>query len=195
MNTKIKVENLKIGDKIYHVPKEYSKERIHVIERIVTGISLNRKGNLRAYLDYSNYPEAFDWGGYFSYSKSKALKVSEHFKEQLRNKEKRRQQKDLIYQNNQANIATIEDKLMNKVVMVYVGEGRWIKATVTNMWTSDKRGRYYFTTSPRGSGAYLTKREGKNWYFWSELDELEKKREELDKKIQSLKEKQGKKDA
>jgi hypothetical protein len=121
--------------------------------------------------------------------------MAEAFKEQVRIREKRRQKHDLIRQNNLLNIAAIEDKLLNKVVMVRIDTDKWLKTTISAVYATDKKGEYFFTTSPRGSGAYLLKREGKNWYFWSELDELEKKREELDKKIQSLKEKQGKKDA
>ena len=197
---------MQIGQKVYTIKEVGHPSWFEVQEHEVTGLvrktEKNRlDDNFEYYLDgvggwYLTTKKITVTERNYKYrlftSEKKAENAARSLNEQRKayreriNKEKEIEKEIKVY--NDEWIKTLD--VVGKQVMVKVGwqHQRWAKATIRTVYPSDKEKNVYMF---RACGNwYISSREGKNWYFWTELDELKKQREDIDKKI-AEKEKQG----
>ena len=197
---KVGRQMMQLGEKLYTIKQVGSPSCFEVEEHVLTG--LVRKTNKPFLGDAFEYH--LDGAAHWhlttkkitvterSYnlrlfrSKKKAENVVRSLNEQRkafreRLKKEREREKEIKAYNKEWIIKTLD--VVGKQVMVKVGwqHQRWAKATIRTVYPSDKEKNVYMF---RACGNwYISSRAGKNWYFWSELDELKKQREEIDKKI------------
>lgn len=69
--------------------------------------------------------------------------------------------------------------------MIRVEEGEWVVSSIKMIVPTYKEGVLQFVDTAR-SNHYKFNREGRNWKYWTELDELKAKREALEKRIAEL---------
>jgi len=189
MRSKVKSEQLKLGDVLYFVDGSYLSKGVQ--EAIVTTLSLDDKGNIS--FKTNNNLSSYDingWNTYVSWSELKAKKVlSILLVKQNRIKTKHDKERE-IYQDNIKNIDEVSKNYVGKTVMVRFKrygkeETSYEKVKIDRIYPAYKKGEYSFVTKPN-TNSYLTTREGKNWYFWTELDELKKQKENIEKRIKEL---------
>jgi len=116
---------------------------------------------------------------YVSRSELKAKRVYDRLLEE-RNRSKLKWQKEReIREENQKNIDEVSKNYVGKIVMVKVNRFKkpvYEKVEIVSLQPTYKKNEYLFSTKP-ATNQYLTTREGKNWYFWNELDELKQQKE------------------
>ena len=77
------------------------------------------------------------------------------------------------------------EPLLGKRIMIRVEEGEWIVSSIKTIVPTYKEGVLQFIDTAR-SNRYKFNREGRNWKYWTELDELKAKRDALEKQIAEL---------
>lgn len=189
MRSKVKSETLKLGDTLYFVDGSYLSKGVQ--EAIVTTLSLDDKGNISFNTNKLLTSHNINgWNVYVSRSEEKVKKIYDILLEQ----QKRRQLKNDIeknnYQENKKTLDEVSKNYVGKTVMVRFKrhgkeESHYEKVNIVNLYPTYNKGEYSFTTKPT-TNRYLTTREGKNWYFWTELDELKKQKEIIEKRIKEL---------
>lgn len=185
MKSKVKPEKLKLGDVLYFVDKHRLSKGVQ--KATVTILSLNDKKEVRFNTDKlltSNNLNS--WNKYVSRSELKAKRVYDRLLETHNRRELKWNKKREIREENQKNLDEVSKNYVGKTVMVrFKGHGKeesyYKKVTINTLNPTYKKGEYSFTTKP-ATNQYLTTREGKNWYFWSELDELKQQKETIEKK-------------
>lgn len=187
MNNKVKGKNLKLGDVLYVVNESHLSLGIKKV--IVTGLTLNKKGDVDFHIDNEVNCYYYQYGSYITRSETKATKVYNILLEQQKQRNKRYIEEKEIRAENQIHLDVVSKNYVGKTVMVkfqrYGKETKYEKVTIYELYPTYKKGEYSFSTSPK-TNQYLTSREGKNWYFWTELDELKKKKEDIEKRIKEL---------
>lgn len=182
---KIKAEQLKINDIIYYVNDTYIYVP-QVSEIVINKIELKEKN-----LIINNYTWFYGRGDYFEntqcfFSKNKANRVLESNKmiiEKRKEKYKKMEEKKKQFEE-YIEKEKLNEKYLNKPIMINRCH-EWTKTYVKKIYATDK-GIYMF---PKIDG-HICKlsKEGKTWKWWSELEELETKKKELEDKIKKLKE-------
>lgn len=187
MNTKVKGKNLKLGDVLYVVNEWHLSLGIKKV--IVTGLTLNKKGDVDFHIDNESNCYYYQYNSYITRSEAKANKVYNTLLEQQKQRDKRYIEQKEIRDENQIHLDEVSKNYVGKNVMVKFHrngkETEYEKVTIYELYPTYKKSEYSFSTSPK-TNQYLTSREGKNWYFWTELDELKKKKEQLEKRIMEL---------
>lgn len=189
MKSKVKPETLKLGDKLYFVVESALSKGVQ--EATVTTLSLDDKGNVS--FKTNNILSSYDingWGIYVTRSEAKAKKVYDNLLEQQKRRKIRYDKEKEIYQENTKNIDEVSKNYVGKTVMVrFTRYGKEVshyeKVKINKLYPRYNKDEYSFDTQPE-TNHYLTTREGKNWYFWTELDELKKQKESIDKRIKEL---------
>lgn len=189
MKTKVKPEQLKLGDVLYFVDRHYIEKGVQ--KATVTTLSLNDKKEVTFMTD--NHLESYQlnsWNKYVSRSELKVKRVYNNLIEQKARRDARYQKENEFYQENSENLDEVSKKYVGKTVMVRFKrhgdeESHYEKVKIVSLHPTYKKGEYSFGTRPI-TNHYLTTREGKNWYFWSELDELKKQKETIEKRIKEL---------
>lgn len=190
MRSRVKSEQLKLGDVLYFVDGSYLSKGVQ--EVIVTTLSLDDKGNISFNTNKLLTSHNINgWNVYVSRSEEKVKKVYDILLEQ----QKRRQLKNDIeknnYQENKKNLDEVSKNYVGKTVMVRFKrhgkeESHYEKVKISKLYPRyNNKDEYSFSTQPE-TNHYLTTREGKNWYFWTELDELKKQKEIIEKRIKEL---------
>ena len=183
---------IKLGQNVYAIRRYgYPKYVYEVYERTVTSIhledeqysldnsihriSISPKGDGNALMDL----------GRIYTSKKKAKNVAKSLNdEQKRQEEKWKKNNEKAKQIDNYNKEWIETlDVIGKKVMVYIGKGEWVKQTIKKIVGWDKLETWAFWGY---SGWYVSTREGENWYFWTELDELKRKKKDIEDKIKAL---------
>lgn len=193
MKTKVKSEKLKLGDVLYFVDRHHLL--IGVQQATVTTLSLNHKKEVTFTTDNELKTYHLNaWNTYVTRSELKAKRVYDRLLEENNRKElKWRTEKEIKRKANLENIKNLDEVSKNyvgKTVMVkFKGHGKeesyYKKVTIDTLYPSYKKDEYSFSTKP-ATNQYLTTRECKNWYFWSELDELKQQKETIEKRIKEL---------
>lgn len=189
MRTKVKPEQLKLGDVLYFVDMPHLSKGVQ--QATVTTLSLNYKKEVTFMTD--NELETChlnSWNKYVSRSEIKAKRVCDNLSESYNRKKLKWQTKKDILEENQKNLDEVSKNYVGKNVMVrFKRHGKEIshyeKVTIDTLYPTYKKGEYSFSTKPF-TNHYLTTREGKNWYFWTELDELKQQKETIEKRIKEL---------
>ena len=181
-----------LGQKVYAIKRYGHPSYIYeVYERTVTSIHLEDE---QYSLDNSNHRVSIspkgdgnalmDFGRIYT-SKKKAENVAKSLNdEQQRQEEKQKkinEKAEKIAEYNKKWIETLD--VIGKEVMVYIGKGEWVKQTIKKIVGWNKLETWAFWGY---RGYYLSTREGKNWYFWTELDELKRKKKDIEDKIKAL---------
>jgi len=192
MQSKVKPEKLKLGDVLYFVDRHNLSKGVQ--QATVTTLSLNDKKEVTFKTD--NRIDTYDindinnWYRYVSRSELKAKRVYNNLLE-ARNRRKLKWQKEReIREENQKNLDEVSKNYVGKTVMVRFKrygkeESYYKKVTIDTLYPTYKKDEYSFSTKPT-TNQYLTTREGKSWYFWSELDELKQQKETIEKRIKEL---------
>lgn len=188
MKTKVKPEQLKLGDVLYFV--DLHNIITGVQKATVTTISLNDKKEVTFKTDKRLETRHLNWNTYVSRSELKAKRVYDRLLETHNRRELKWQKEREFYQENYKNLDEVSKNYVGKTVMVrFKGHGEeesyYKKVTIDTLFPRYKKDEYSFSTTPV-TNYYLTTREGKNWYFWSELDELKQQKEILEKRIKEL---------
>lgn len=153
-------------------------------ELVVTGFTVDKDGYRLTY----NPESTNSWARRVFLSKRKATNflnnlISQHEKKLAKLKEAN-EHRNLLRE------ATKNYKhLIGKEVVVKVQTDQWVKDKITDIDVVCRPSKGSAELSFRtrlGSGYYLFVREGKNWKWWSKLDELKDERAKLLKKIDSL---------
>ena len=189
MRTKVKPEQLKLGDVLYFVDRHHLSKGVQ--QATVTTISLNDKKEVTFMTD--NHLESYQlnsWNKYVSRSELKVKRVYNNLIEQKARRDARYQKENEFYQENSEKLDEVSKNYVGKTVMVRFKrhgdeEAHYEEVKINMLRPTYKKGEYSFTTKPF-TNRYLTTREGKNWYFWSELDELKKQKETIEKRIKEL---------
>jgi hypothetical protein len=189
MRSKVKPEKLKLGDMLYFVDGHYLSKGVQ--KATVTTLSLNNKKEVTFKTDKGLETHHLNaWNKYVSRSELKAKRVYDNLLE-IRNRRELKWQKEReFYQENNKNLDEVSKNYVGKTVMVrFKGHGKeesyYKKVTIDTLFPRYKKDEYSFSTTPV-TNYYLTTREGKNWYFWSELDELKQQKERIEKRILEL---------
>ena len=189
MRSKVKPEKLKLGDMLYFVDGHYLSKGVQ--KATVTTLSLNNKKEVTFKTDKGLETHHLNaWNKYVSRSELKAKRVYDNLLE-IRNRRELKWQKEReFYQENNKNLDEVSKNYVGKTVMVrFKGHGKeesyYKKVTIDTLFPRYKKDEYSFSTTPV-TNYYLTTREGKNWYFWSELDELKQQKEAIEKRIKEL---------
>jgi len=189
MRSKVKPEKLKLGDMLYFVDGHYLSKGVQ--KATVTTLSLNNKKEVTFKTDKGLETHHLNaWNKYVSRSELKAKRVYDNLLE-IRNRRELKWQKEReFYQENNKNLDEVSKNYVGKTVMVrFKGHGKeesyYKKVTIDTLFPRYKKDEYSFSTTPV-TNYYLTTREGKNWYFWSELDELKQQKEKIEKRIKEL---------
>ena len=189
MRSKVKPEKLKLGDMLYFVDGHYLSKGVQ--KATVTTLSLNDKKEVTFKTDKGLETHHLNaWNKYVSRSELKAKRVYDNLLE-IRNRRELKWQKEReFYQENNKNLDEVSKNYVGKTVMVrFKGHGKeesyYKKVTIDTLFPRYKKDEYSFSTTPV-TNYYLTTREGKNWYFWSELDELKQQKEKIEKRIKEL---------
>jgi hypothetical protein len=189
MRSKVKPEKLKLGDMLYFVDGHYLSKGVQ--KATVTTLSLNDKKEVTFKTDKGLETHHLNaWNKYVSRSELKAKRVYDNLLE-IRNRRELKWQKEReFYQENNKNLDEVSKNYVGKTVMVRFKEygkeeSHYKKVTIDTLFPRYKKDEYSFSTTPV-TNYYLTTREGKNWYFWSELDELKQQKEKIEKRIKEL---------
>lgn len=189
MRSKVKPEKLKLGDVLYFVDRHHLTTGVQ--QAIVTTISLNDKKEVTFMTDNELKTHHLNsWNKYVTRSESKAKRVYGSLLEARNRRELKWQTKKEIREENQKNLDEVSKNYVGKNVMVRFidhskEESYYKKVTIDTLYPTYKKNEYLFSTQPT-TNQYLTTREGKNWYFWTELDELKQQKETIEKRIKEL---------
>ncbi|MFA5719491.1 MAG: hypothetical protein WC939_00365 [Acholeplasmataceae bacterium] len=189
MRTKVKPEQLKLGDVLYFVDMHHLTKGVQ--QATVLTLSLNDKKEVTFRTD--NELETYhlnSWNKYVSRSELKAKRVYVNLLEAHNRRKFKWQTEREIYHENLKNLVEVGKNYVGKTVTVkFKRYGKEIshyeKVEIVSLEPTYKKGEYSFETKPT-TNRYLTTREGKNWYFWSELDELKQQKETIEKRIKEL---------
>lgn len=186
MNSKIKGKDLKLGDELYLVSEHNLSAGVEKV--IVTALVLD-KGEIKFHLDNDKYYFTSWWNTFLTRSEKKANKVLQILIDANERIKIRYKQRDDIYSANNLKLTEVKSNYVGKTVMVRFkrqnNESNYEKVVISDVFPTHKLNVYLFSTRPR-TNHYLTSREGKNWYFWTELDELKQKKQEIDRRILEL---------
>ena len=189
MRSKVKPEKLKLGDVLYFVDGHYLPKGVQ--KATVIALSLNDKKEVTFRTDKlltSNYLN--NWNSYVTRSELKAKRVYDGLLEAHNRRELKWQTEREIHHENLKNLVEVGKNYIGKNVMVkfkrYGKEvSHYEKVKIVSLQPTYKKNEYLFSTQPT-TNQYLTTREGKNWYFWTELDELRQQKEIIEKRIKEL---------
>lgn len=189
MRSKVKPEKLKLGDVLYFVDGNYLSKGVQ--EAIVTTLSLDDKGKT-SFKTNNNLVSFYlnGWNVYVSRSEAKAKKVYDILLEQQKRRQLKYDIEKYNYQENTKNIDEVSKNYVGKTVMVRFNrhgkeEVTYEKVKINKLYPRYNIDEYSFDTKPE-TNHYLTTRENKNWYFWTELDELRQQKETIEKRIKEL---------
>lgn len=171
-----------IGQKAYFV-KGHRKE---ITELTITGFTVDADGY---HLIYDNKDIYVGWQDRIFLSEKKANNF-------LNDIIKREEVRELRNIKNKEYIAKLEDSLtdydhlVGSDVMLKENHGKWYKHKIKGFhivyrYSKKKPVIGFYTLN--GSGMYLLSREGKNWKFWTKLDELNTKLEKLQEQVKDVK--------
>lgn len=187
MNSKIKDKDLKLGDELYLVSEHNLSAGVKKV--IVTSLILDKNGEIRFTLDQDDYYFTSWWNTFLTRSEKKANKVLQILIDENERRKIRAKQRDDIYIANNLKLDEVKTNYVGKTVMVRFkrqnNESNYEKVVISDVFSTHKLDVYSFSTRPK-TNHYLTSREGKNWYFWTELDELKQKKQEIDRRILEL---------
>lgn len=187
MDTKVKGSNVKLGDVLYLVGENNLSAGVQRV--VVTTLSLDSNNKVVFRIDNQQYPFYNKWGYYITRSEKKAEKVYQIWLDEKKRRNERYSQKQLWFKENHANLAEVSKQYIGKTVMVRFRrnnqEAEYEKVVIDRLYPRGVKDEFSFTTNP-STNQYLTTRECKNWYFWTELDELKQKKEVIEKRIQEL---------
>lgn len=188
MRTKVKPEQLKLGDTLYLVDEHYLSKGVQ--KAIVTTLSLDDYGEVSFKTNtFLSSHHLNGWNIYVTRSELKAKRVLDNLLKQRKHMDLKREKEKEIYQENLKNIDEVSKNYVGKTVMVrfkrHGEEVSYEKVKINMLHPTYNKNEYSFTTIPF-TNHYLTTRENKNWYFWNELDELKKQKENIEKRIKEL---------
>lgn len=190
MRTKVKPEQLKLGDVLYFVDGHFISKGVQ--QATILTLSLeNDKKEVTFKTDklltsfYLNH-----WNVYVSRSELKAKRVYDGLSKEHSRRELKRQTERETYEINRKNLDEVSKNYVGKTVMIrfkrYGKEvSHYEKVKIVSLQPTYKKNEYLFSTQPT-TNQYLTTREGKNWYFWNEIDELKEQKETIEKRIREI---------
>lgn len=187
MNTKVKGSNVQLGDELYLVCESNLNAGVQKV--IVTTLALDSDKKIVFHINNDKYPFYNNWSDYITRSAKKAEKVYQIWLDEKKRRDERYSQKQLWFKGNQSKLAEVSKQYIGKTVMVRFRrnnqEAKHEKVVIDHLYPRDVKDEFSFTTNP-STNQYLTTREGKNWYFWTELDELKQKKLAIEKRISEL---------
>lgn len=187
MDVKVKGSIVKLGDELYLVSEGNLEAGVQRV--VVTTLALDSDNKIVFHINKSKYPFYKDRYTYITRSEKKAQKVYQIWLNRQKRRNERYNQEQLCYKENQYKLDDVSKSYIGKTVMVRFRrknqDTTYEKAVIHSLTPTYKKGEYLFCTSP-STNQYLTTREGKNWYFWTELDELKQKKADIEKRIEDL---------
>ena len=187
---KVKANQLSLNDILYDTGSSYSSH--HELKKVVVnslklddaGIYINDYYRL-----YYNASEDYYYGYELFFGEKKATNVvNEYIKQQNKRKEKYEKEKAIVKQYEQQIIDNkLKEKYIDKPIMIKQ-HSEWKKTKVKEIYATNKG--IYLMPYEDGHICKLS-REGNTWKMWSELEELEMKKQMLEKRINELKELKG----
>ena len=187
MDTKVKGSNVKLGDVLHLVSEGNLSAGVQKV--IVTTLALDSNNKIVFRTNNNKYPLYENRYTYITRSEKKAQKVYQIWLNEKKRRDERYSQRQVCYNENHSKLDEVSKQYVGKTVMVRFRrknqDVKYEKGVIQSLIPTYKKGEYLFCTSP-STNQYLTTREGKNWYFWTELDELKQKKEVLEKRIQEL---------
>lgn len=188
---KVKANQLSLNDILYDTGSVYSSH--HELKKVVVnslklddaGIYINDYYRL-----YYNASEDYYFNVTLYFSENKANKViKEYTLIEERRKLKYEKEKAIEKQYEQQIIDNkLKEKYIDKPIMIKQ-HSEWKKTKVKEIYATNKG--IYLMPYVDGHICKLS-REGNTWKMWSELEELETKKQMLEKRINELKELKGK---
>lgn len=187
MDTKVKGSNVKLGEVLYLVSEGNLSAGVQRV--VVTTLALDSNNKVVFHINNDNYPFYNKWSNYITRSEKKAQKVCQLWLDEKKRREERYEKERRLYKENQSKLDEVSKRYIGKTVMVrFRRRGQdtaYEKVVISQIFARDNKDEFIFATKP-ATNYYLTTREGKNWYFWTELDELKQKKEAIEKRIKEL---------
>ena len=187
MDTKVKGSNVKLGEVLHLVSESNLSAGVQRV--VVTTLALDRDDKIVFHINNDKYPFYKDRYTYITRSEKKAQKVYQIWLNRQKRRNERYEKNQSLYKENQSKLEEVSKQYVGKTVMVRFRrinqDVKYEKGVIHSLIPTYKKGEYLFCTSP-STNQYLTTREGKNWYFWTELDELKQKKADIEKRIEDL---------
>ena len=181
---RITADQIKINDIIFGVGYRYDSNKT-VTKIIVTKLELNKDLIINDHYYLYNRGEYFENNNIF-FSEKKAnnvitnwIEISNKTKEKYKKQDIQRQKYEDIIKND-----NLEEKYINKNIMIF-RDHKWIKTSVKRIYATHND--IYLVPKLDGHICKMS-RESKTWKWWSEIEELEMQKIELENKIKQLKE-------
>lgn len=188
---KVKLNQLSLNDILYDAGDRYACH--HQLKEIVikslklddTGLYINDYYRL-----YYNANENYYYNYELFFSKKKATNVVNNYIEQQNKRKEKYAKEDKLEKKYKQQIIDekLEEKYIDKPIMINRGEDGWVKTKCKEVYATEN-GIYLI---PKFDG-HICKlsREGRTWKMWSELEELETRKQMLEKRINELKDSLG----
>ena len=184
---KVKLNKLSLNDVLYDTGDRYACHH-ELKEIVIKSLKLDNNGLYinDYYRLYHNANEDYYYSYELFFSKKKATNVvNDYIRQQNKRKEKYAKEKEIEEKYKQQIIDDkLEEKYVGKFIMLYRGKDGWIKTKCKEVcaWETG----IYLIPNFDGHICKLS-REGNTWKMWSELEELKKKKKELERRINDLK--------
>lgn len=168
-----------IGKPIYIV-RRYDGE---IKEFKINSITIDERGFHLNYDFNSRY-----WNDFTTLSKAKAEKLSKLWAEQRKRRDIKLSDSRAKYKFMVSELPKL-NHLIGKPVLVKHGEDNWVKTTIREFLVVERASLNHqiaFRAKGITGNEYLLSREGNNWRYWIELDELELEKKKLQARIDEI---------
>jgi len=187
---KVKANQLSLNDVLYDTGDRYSSH--HELKKIVIQTLELREGRIVInnyywlYKIVNNSAVDYYYNNALFFSEKKATNVVNNYIEQQKKREEKYKKEDELEEKYKQQIIDekLEEKYIDKFIMINRGEDGWIKTKVKEIYATENG--IYIRPSFCGHICKLS-REGRTWKMWSELEELEEQKRKLEEKIKILK--------
>ena len=184
-----KVKDLKLGQTLWMAYD--SKGRVTVkdepMEVQVTGLIVKRGSHFfRVSHNESQYPDYWEneLKRFFFFTKEKAQRFMDNVHEEQKRRFRRDADRREIWNRNTDALVTVQP-LVGARIMIKVEDGEWVTSSIKEVIPTYRKDQLGFIDAYR-SNHYRFTREGINWKYWTELDELKIKQEAIAKRIAEL---------
>lgn len=186
---KVKENQLSLNDVLYDTGDLYSSH--HELKKVVIQSLKLEEGRIVInnyywlYKIANNSIEDYYYNRELYFSEKKATNVvNDYIKRENKRKEKYEKEKQLKEKYKQQIIdEKLEEKYVDKPIMINRGEDGWVKTTCKEVYATDSG--IYLRPNYNGHICKLS-REGNTWKMWSELEELEEQKRKLEERIEIL---------
>ena len=184
----IKLTDLSFGQKLYGIDTYRLVVNEYTISGLVDAFYFDDPWRrYRVYVDgsfSSSYISLSELKKDYFFTKEKAEARVDYLKKQKDKQQERCRLRDE---------AKVEfDKLpapdvKGKHIMILIEKGKWIKTTIRAVFPEyvKNKWRWVYVSNARDN-KYLPEREGKNWKFWTKLEELKEQKKSLEEQIENL---------